>query len=555
MSKVYVEFKKTGHFWLDAGLVGLIKTLKDMDCGHTKIQTTDSSLIIEGESDKVAGTLNEAYDHMVNLYYNTSSQKQKEECANFYYDEKTGQFIRFPKVKPMGIAGILGDIAARPSKDLVKWKSKKEKGILPQKYAHLQDRLDAFIKENNLSLMNSGMLLNGPNQVKPKLAINLKEGRTKKTCFICGQESSKLEEVNQTIFPFATGASGLLSFYTMADKPEKACWRCSLLGKFVPVNSFHMTQGEDTFAFIPYSASLTKMLYVYDSFQDIKYLDPNLFKNFEHGLGSYYQHPFESTFAFLYRLYVRMSLSSVAESNNETKQDDGDLGLELDIEQMYHLVVDKAPLELYILHFTREGNTFATKMIWPFRDTVYFFRLLQRLEQSVRMKKVLPQLVDYDVKDNASKTYMRNKILERMLKKQPIVDLVEQFIFHKNLNYTRDILELVKGYEEILKEGNPLLLEEQNAAIALGRLLGTAIAKSDNGKKGDLFALRRTKNLVSFLEQLNRLQFRLSRGFSVPNEVIEGKLRDDNFREFKSFCMIAALNSYNYHSDNQNQEK
>ena len=73
-----------------------------------------------------------------------------------------------------------------------------------------------------------------------------------------------------------------------------------------------------------------------------------------------------------------------------------------------------------------------------------------------------------------------------------------------------------------------------------------AVAKSDNGKKGDLFALRKTRRKVDFLEQLNRLQFKLGSDFVVPSDVYEGKLTDDNFQEFKQFCMIAALNSYNY---------
>jgi len=87
--------------------------------------------------------------------------------------------------------------------------------------------------------------------------------------------------------------------------------------------------------------------------------------------------------------------------------------------------------------------------------------------------------------------------------------------------------------------------EEQDAAVVLGRRIGMAVAKSENGKKGDLFALRKARKKVDFLEQINRLQFKLGNELIVPADVYEGKLNDNNFQEFKQFCMIAALNSFN----------
>jgi hypothetical protein len=101
-------------------------------------------------------------------------------------------------------------------------------------------------------------------------------------------------------------------------------------------------------------------------------------------------------------------------------------------------------------------------------------------------------------------------------------------------------------YELIIREGDLVFKEEQDAAVALGRCIGMALGKSTVGKKGDLFDLRKSRRKVDFLEQLNRLQFRLGNDFIVPKDVYEGKLTDENFQEFKQFCMIAALNSYNY---------
>jgi hypothetical protein len=50
--------------------------------------------------------------------------------------------------------------------------------------------------------------------------------------------------------------------------------------------------------------------------------------------------------------------------------------------------------------------------------------------------------------------------------------------------------------------------------------------------------------MEDFLEQINRLQFRLGGAFVVPPGVYEGELTMENFVTFKQYCMIVALNSY-----------
>ena len=85
--------------------------------------------------------------------------------------------------------------------------------------------------------------------------------------------------------------------------------------------------------------------------------------------------------------------------------------------------------------------------------------------------------------------------------------------------------------------------DEQETAVTLGKRVGMSVGKE--GKKGDLYALRKTRTKTDFLEQLNRLQFKLGNSFTVPPAVYEGNLTDENFKEFKPFCMIPALNSFN----------
>jgi hypothetical protein len=539
---VEVVFKKLGHFWFDAGLVGLIKMLEEVNLKKLGVtsEVIDNQLRLNGESRDIQKAIESAYERLVEKYYNLSSQKQREDTAsyNFYYDTQNDCFVSFPKRKAVGIAGIICDTAPRPTGGSIKW-HQAEKGVLPQEYIHLQEKLDLYLKQSGLKITTSGLLIDGPNAIKPSITIKLDKSKKSEQCYLCGEEGNALEEANQTIFPFITGNSGVLSFNSEIGKPEKICWKCSLLGKFVPVTGFYSAQGEHLYAFLPYSTSLAKMCSAEDLLRDSRYEDPNLYRNFNPPLGGYFQNPFEMTFAFLYTLYDKMLMHQ--------KEDSNEGEIELEMEVMLNLTFNMAPLEFFVIHTKDEGNTFAGKMIWPFKETIYFFRLIQEIEKKtkVRMEKILPDLIDYEQK-NEARTLLRNKVCERMLKKQTILDLIEKHIYHSGINYFKPLFEMLLVYELIIREGDLVFKEEQDAAVALGRCIGMALGKSIVGKKGDLFALRKSRRKVDFLEQLNRLQFRLGNDFIVPKDVYEGKLTDENFQEFKQFCMIAALNSYNY---------
>lgn len=546
--RICVQFSKKGHYWLDAGLLGLIMILDQLELKNVDMSIENNKLTLAGDPDDVEYILQTAYDKLVDEFYNVSTKKQIEEKQkyNFYYDEKEDKFVAFPKKKSMGIAELIYNKAAGPSAEIVKWEGK-EKGVLPDKFKHIQQRMDEFIDTNGLVITTSGLLLNGPNEVRPKLNIAVQGKKKLGVCYLCGEESTMLENANQTIYPLITGGSGVLSFNSEGGKPEKICWKCSLLGKFVPVSGFYLYQGaKDLYIFIPYSLSLQKMKYLYRELQSLKHgADSNLFSNFKPDLGNYIQHPYEVTFAFLYCIYSNLLC------HKEADEDEG----VFDIEAMWDFTLNKAPIEFLIVHSRKEGNTFSGKLFQPFKDSVYVFRLFDNLRKSINtpFKNVLSYLIDYSQSKNEAKTFDRNKILERMLKKLSILDLVEQFVYKADSKYFRPLFDLLLVYEILLKEGDDVHKEEQEAAVKLGRCIGMAVGNSQNGKKGDLFALRKSRKKADFLEQINRLQFKLGNELIVPNELYEGKLTDDNFIEFKQFCMISALNSYNYAAKRKKQ--
>lgn len=84
---------------------------------------------------------------------------------------------------------------------------------------------------------------------------------------------------------------------------------------------------------------------------------------------------------------------------------------------------------------------------------------------------------------------------------------------------------------------------ERQAAVSLGKRIGSLVAAEKDGRKGDLFSLRKARTVADFLAELNRLQFRYP--LAVPPETYDGALRQDTFEEFRGFCMVAALNAFN----------
>lgn len=551
-SVVKITFPKLNHFWLDSGLLGLIMLINEVDADIDKT-VNNVGLILKGTETQIKDALAKAYALLIERYYNLSTKKQKdnESLYNFYYDRKEDKFLAFPKKKSVGIAELIYNKAPRPSGSSIKWERKEKRevvidgktikrnrGILPPNYSHLQNRMEKFLEEHGLDVTTSGLLVDGPNMVQPNVTIPKKFSATSKgQCYLCGEDSNMLEDAGQTIFPFITGSSGLLNFNTLCSKPERVCWKCAFIGKFVPINGFYLSQGGNLFAFYPHSVSLEKMLDVYMTLQDAKYEDPKLFKNFQHPLGfekyaeGYFQKPFEVAFAFLYTLYRKVLLHQKA---------DEVVGV-LNWEEMCNLTISKAPLEFVVLHAEAKGPTSMGKMVWLFRDSVYFFRLIEDMEKSkINIKEVMRLLIDFSQK-NENRTLIRNKVSERILKKQPILDLIESYVFSVDMTYIKPIVEFIIRYEHIIrKEGNAMTIDAQEAAVTLGKRVGMTVA--ENGKKGDLFALRKARRKTDFLNELNRLQFKCK--LVVPPDIYEGKLTDLNFMEFKQFCMIAALNSF-----------
>ena len=545
-SIVEIDFPKLNHFWMDAGLLGLYRIAQKEQSKESGLEITlnDTGVSFKGSEKNVRSFLQKTYDRLLKDYYNTSSQTQIEKKEGFYYDTKTDQFVRFPKVKSMGIAGLIFNKAPRPTNGEIKYdKSQTKKGILPPDQQQLQERLEAFLSENKIKVGSSSLLVDGPNAIQPKVDIRIKTGKSKGNCFICGESSSSLSEIGGTVFPMITGSAGVLSFNTQGGSPEKICWKCDFIGKFVPVTGFYSMNKDTYHIYFPYSASLEKMNDVFRSLETSKINDPTFLRNFENRLGGYFQKPYEQFFTFLYSLYRVVMTKKISAAT------DADEEYELDYEKLFEVNLNRTPLDFVVMYTESLGDAQMGKMIWSFQESVYIFRLFDYLERNkLDLKKIMTLLVDFDQPKTESKTLLQNRVCENILKKKSVVDLIERHVFRINKSKTQNIRPLydfVILYEKIIREGgNTMDQETIDIAVSVGKTVGMSIAPSGKRGKGDLFRLRKTRKPEDFLNEINRIQMKY--GTKVSADLYnKGQKMEENFNEFKQFCMIAALNTFN----------
>ena len=99
--------------------------------------------------------------------------------------------------------------------------------------------------------------------------------------------------------------------------------------------------------------------------------------------------------------------------------------------------------------------------------------------------------------------------------------------------------------------------EERNVAVSLGKTIGLCASnRKDDARskieierdikrlKGDLIRLRKVRKVADFLSEIERLEIRYDFSLRIPDGLFEGKLREDNFKEFKGYCSLAAMKTY-----------
>jgi hypothetical protein len=608
---VILEFARTGNPWIDAGVVGLYRVLSNRapyvdppaDAGDlvppegVQFELLADRLSITGPGLLVQTFLEHAYDCLVSTYFNVSSKKQKEDESswNFFLDtakgESGGEFVKFPKKKAAGAASLLFDKAARPSGTQVAWgqgaDGKKEPGLLPSSHAPFQEKLNEFLVAESLKPgPPAGLLIDGENQVRPKVEIRVGAVDGKVACFLVGDVVAAGVEAKETAFPLLGGSR---SFVNGASNWPRLSWKADFVGKFVPALAFFYLQNDNLHLFFPQSNDLRRVDEMANSLASMVDLEPNLFRNFNFApkLGGYFSRRSEVAIAFLHRVAVELSNQERVErvkrheagANRDVAEpipydDTPDPEPEplVSAKEVFDATQSGGPVGFAVVSATKKGNVWMARDFWTFQDLVYVARLFDRMLKPLPHKsgKVILEcppgsffrtLIDFEAKDE-SRTLLRDQVCDALLHRQPVLHLLERHAFHVNSrsdpSKSRSVFPLLRFaqfYEVELRKGTqmekvyPAMV---NTATWLGDTIGKAVAAKVNSKespeprgqaRGALFRLRKTRTTSDFMNELARLQFRYD--IDVPDQLSDAQVfNHDTFEEFRGFCVVAALSRY-----------
>ncbi len=553
------------HWWFDTGIIGLYLVGKDMEEKHQNIsisisserQTLDISYHTEDELRKF---LSDCYEELARRHWNVSTKKQKEAMELFIYDSKKDEFYLHPKRKPTPIPALF-----------VKGRGWRAKGIklkkLYKQNPQLAKRAEQFAERHKRKFFgNEKKLLYEPPVCHTKLDIMPDSKGKKHICSVCGRKS-KCENVSQPAYLLFASENATVSFNSEAKQSERICWECSLLGRFaVETALYKKIDNNKLYILQIYTPHLKKLNDLQGKMgvrSHIRELDEDyFFTNMTQKKDepiAYTNKPYEFLWAYYYKVF-----SWYLDYGRADEFDPFD--------EMLGIVLDKAPVQLFLFEITERGSGgFSVDNFIVYDDSAYMFRLLQALqEREINLKSFFFDLTDRTTDKRENQTIYRERILRRILEKRSIILQVEQFAFHISRSgdtpNLKHILDFTVNYESLMSKTESERMGKMNAEqIKTAVNLGTQIVMnardnmlSEKGGdlkkiKGDLHTLRKTRTTTDFLNQLNTFQMRY--GIIVSKELLEGMIEQVEFEHFKAYVVLSALNTFNRLMNNKNSQK
>jgi len=548
------------HWWIDSGIIGLYNIagqLKDSNSQYHSIHYSVNmqELIFQAPSQQtLKDFLDSCYEELANRYWNVSTRKQREANELVIYDKNTNQFGLIPRRSPTPIPGLFtkGSSYRAENEEYAKLSMK------------MQERVDTFLLENQKTLWGAKKRLLYDSPVCHPIIQLFPNKGTRTTCCICGQENI-CSEVSQPSFLLFASPTATLSFNSEGKKPDKICWECQFLSKFAVEAAYYKQRikdrkPENLFILQMTTSHAEKLINSHmflNAQANVRQFDEeNHLSNIgttksDNRLLYYAKLPYEFLWAFFHDSYE--SLRIEAEEHAQSAEE---------LTMLCIKPVIETPLQIYLLVIGYKGQTFMIKEIIAYSETAYAFRLLHSFHEEFAQDhkflfKVFRDLYlpnegkAFDISNNL----WRNRILQRVLQKKDILQQMESFAFRKSLKddfpFLGNLLNFTQSYQLKIKEGIGMTQDQVDVAVNLGRqivLSARDIAKDISGSnfdrvKGDLFTLRKTRTVTDFLEQLNRIQFRYN--IVVSNQILGGILEKVTFDDFKSYCLLGALNTYN----------
>lgn len=541
-----IELKKTGNFWVDNGIVGLFKIIKDrvcknINCDGFEIKLLPERLLIASTNEASLSDLLETAQNELSKAYVSTSEKN----YRWYYNEVEDKFCLFQKksYRPH-LRGTFFN--AKPEyegtiylpevlKEEVVNKTPKKKNMTAKQY-------EAFLlfKEANKEIFNKNItakereegFLNTPSKYVFGDKFNasfLEKG--KKFCGFSDGLYKEVIDINGMYSPFLTGTSGELNFASFLGKKQQISALYAFVALFAPYNLYFQLQNDLKNYFILYDSNLKELSNFYNTIQpDISQLKNADYCNFESYItGTQYEA--ESLFNFLISIYKQVQTKLDKDKRRElfsksvfTLSNDGNIFR--DVKEYTSLV------KLFDL-FDAFTNRKQANHLNDFLNLVRFFN-----------KKIKAN--DYD-------TTWRNRLCSDILSFRSIHKTVEWFMGEVKMKEESSNVYQLDNILEIYNQKTQLNMKPEMVDLCkrIGNSIGRYCREKDD--KGILFSIRNAKNRSEFLNVLAETQFRTEVPYSEDffKELPDGR----EWEEYKSLVSIFAMNSFLYKKESKQVEQ
>jgi len=518
-----LEFRRTGSFWIDNGLVALYDYLRDLLDKQNRLDAI-SELSAEGFALKLPTS---QAMQLLQQAKGALETKLVSETKNegWYYESSSGELKVYPKRdRRPHCKFFLGQIPYAPD----------EKLLFGQAEPALQEQIQKFLKEHKQKLYGTKgneYLPLSPMRIKIPIELDLTPG--KKVCDLCGRSVKKLEELKQYHFPFLVTKGKLDTFYSHHKVSYQICSLCTLASVFALDNLLFNISRDTGLFYLLYDPDL-ESLWRWRG-QLVEYLKPhqeNPFRNFElQGYRTNYLK--ETLLGLLYELWEKVrGFSDEKRRGLFTKRIYSFMaigGRGTDFRGFF----EYARLESAFEFFKQLDESLA----------VAFERIPEELRfgYTPNFRSIYSQF--YTVRETAGgqryDTLVRERLAERLLNFEPIHDIIEAFLFEVQ----RSVWFLDEFVRFCAKEVDGMEASLLDLTQKLGGLIGAKASESE--KKSVLYDIRNAKNLDEFLRTLNHIQFTFEKegGIHIHRELLEA-LDEGSWERYKSLVSIFAMNTY-----------
>ncbi|HMR82182.1 MAG TPA: hypothetical protein PKE30_03585 [Niabella sp.] len=542
-----LKIEKTGNFWIDNGIVGLYRTLCNLEYDDVSEITADGLELSFADEQQLTEAFNKARTEVVTKYL--------KKTGNFGWIYKDSDFEIYERtdfkmhLKPF----FTGKTPKTEGALLIPEVKDSELGgkgrrMTVSEYAIFQkfkEESSGKIENNKkIKIENKGFLNTPPSyEIGNNFDLSFLEVG-KKICSFSGKGYKLTDTVTGMDYPFLTGKSGELNFSSFLEGKPQLSTLYSFIALFSFYNLNYLLQGDMKHYFVLYDNNLESLSEFLNSIiLNVEQVSKPDWSSFETEIiGTEYES--EALFNFLLSIYSQLKSNfeedEYAKKNLFTKtvftlSNDGNIFR--DVKEYTSLT------NLFNLFETFESGEKDQSYYTHFKNFVMHFT--QRLDSG-----------KYD-------TTWRDKLCNAILNFRSVASIVENYLGEVKVKEEKGSVPYL---DKILLIYNQKTKNKMNADLVnLCQKIGINIGVYSCAEKDRscLYSLRNAKSRVEFLKALELIQFRI-----MESDKIQDQYKTKNYQDFftnlpdgreweemKSMVSIFSMNSYLYEKQKSNKEE